>query len=183
MENLIREYFKNNKVPEMSQTGKSYVAACIQGYRNAGLSAQAFSVFNKKYFEGKPKGVSTANYILNILNLKRCSKCDSILDPCNFSSNINNWDKVNAWCKKCAYAAQKPTAAANTAKYKAKKLQAMPQWADLEVIKEFYENCPKGHHVDHIIPLNGTNVCGLHVIENLQYLPAKENLKKSNKYP
>lgn len=183
MEELIKEYFKSNKVPEMSQTGKSYVVACMQGYRNADLSAQAFSVFNKKYFDGKPKGVNTADYILNILNLKHCSKCSSILPVGSFSSNINKWDKVNAWCKSCLYAAQKPTAAARTAKYRAKKLQATPQWANIEAIKEFYENCPEGHHVDHIIPLNGTNVCGLHVIENLQYLPAKENLKKSNKYP
>lgn len=60
--------------------------------------------------------------------------------------------------------------------------QATPKWADLSAIIEFYKNCPKGHHVDHIIPLHGKIVSGLHIITNLQYLKAESNLKKGNKY-
>ena len=52
---------------------------------------------------------------------------------------------------------------------------------NLSIIKEFYSKCPIGYEVDHIIPLNGKNVSGLHTITNLQYLKASDNRRKSNK--
>jgi hypothetical protein len=68
------------------------------------------------------------------------------------------------------------------AKRRASQLQRTVPWADLKAIKEFYKNCPKGYVVDHIIPLQGKNVSGLHVLNNLQYLTASENASKGNKY-
>jgi 5-methylcytosine-specific restriction endonuclease McrA len=52
---------------------------------------------------------------------------------------------------------------------------SVEDWND---IYDFYENCPKGMHVDHIIPL-----CrgGLHHFSNLQYLTPMQNLKKGTK--
>ena len=64
----------------------------------------------------------------------------------------------------------------------ANKIKATPKWANLDKIKQIYLNCSTGYHVDHIIPLTNKNVCGLHVEYNLQYLPALENQKKSNKF-
>jgi hypothetical protein len=72
------------------------------------------------------------------------------------------------------------TQRAITAKYRASQLKATPKFANLKKIKEIYKNCPKGYHVDHIVPLQGKEVCGLHVEYNLQYLTKSENLSKSN---
>ena len=69
-----------------------------------------------------------------------------------------------------------------TRNYQTRKIKACPSWANLEKIKEIYLNCPNGFHVDHITPLKNKNICWLHVHYNLQIIPAKENLKKSNKF-
>ena len=66
--------------------------------------------------------------------------------------------------------------------YKLPPSRRCPAWADKEAIRKFYLNCPEGFHVDHVIPLRGKLVSGLHIISNLQYLPALENIKKGNKY-
>jgi hypothetical protein len=58
---------------------------------------------------------------------------------------------------------------------------ATPKWVDTQLIVDIYMNCPTGMHVDHIVPVGGKDVCGLHVPWNLQYLPAEENMKKGNK--
>jgi hypothetical protein len=69
---------------------------------------------------------------------------------------------------------------AKGAKKRAAKLQATPAWADLKKIEEIYKNCPPGYHVDHYFPLKSPIMCGLHTELNLQYLPAKENIRKKN---
>jgi 5-methylcytosine-specific restriction endonuclease McrA len=67
--------------------------------------------------------------------------------------------------------------------------ESQPSWADVDRIREVYALTATKtritgikHHVDHIIPLNGKHVCGLHVHENLQILTKEENLSKGNKH-
>jgi 5-methylcytosine-specific restriction endonuclease McrA len=60
-----------------------------------------------------------------------------------------------------------------------------PSWVNKAELLEVYAKCPKGFHVDHIIPLKGLidlrPVSGLHVPWNLQYLTPEQNLKKHNR--
>lgn len=70
--------------------------------------------------------------------------------------------------------------------------QATPSWItqeDKQLIKDIYTlsavyNLHSGlkWHVDHILPLRGELVCGLHVPDNLQIIPATANIKKHNKH-
>lgn len=66
----------------------------------------------------------------------------------------------------------------HTAARRAAKIKRTPLWANAEAIAFFYECCPAGHHVDHILPLSGKTVSGLHVENNLQWLPGVVNIRK-----
>ena len=75
-----------------------------------------------------------------------------------------------------------------TSKRRADELQATPKWADTKLIKKVYSQSVDlsvstgiEHHVDHIVPLKGKKVCGLHVHYNLRVIPAIDNLKKGNR--
>jgi len=60
---------------------------------------------------------------------------------------------------------------------------AIPKWVDKNLVNDMYlEARYNGMHVDHIVPICGKNVCGLHWEGNLQLLPEKENLKKGNSH-
>jgi len=82
--------------------------------------------------------------------------------------------------------------ACSLARRRAAVLQRIPRWLSAEAIsqiKEVYARARQmseasflSYHVDHIYPLQGRYVSGLHVPENLQILLASENLKKSNKW-
>ena len=66
--------------------------------------------------------------------------------------------------------------------FRYRKTKQMPQWANKDKIKEIYINRPNGYQVDHIIPLKGEFVSGLHVENNLQYLSAFDNRSKNNSF-
>lgn len=102
-----------------------------------------------------------------------------------------NRDKKLAYGK-AHYTQNKSKYAEYTRTRQAKLLQRTPSWlSDIQrsELQDFYWLAKdlsavtgESYHVDHIVPLQGKNVCGLHVPWNLQILPADINLSKGNGY-
>jgi hypothetical protein len=92
---------------------------------------------------------------------------------------------------KIYYNANKGSCMEKSSRRRACMIGATPPWVDekhRQRLLSIYKTCRnvsektgKEHHVDHIVPLNGKNVCGLHVWWNLRIIPAKMNLSKGNK--
>lgn len=78
--------------------------------------------------------------------------------------------------------------AAKTARYLTAKRKQCPKWADHDAIGLIYRAAEvirvSGFdvHVDHVVPLQGKTVSGLHVHNNLQIIEAKANQSKSNQF-
>lgn len=132
---------------------------------------------------------SLVKWLLSKRGLRLCPSCQEILPESGFYSNSNKCDGIAHYCKDCSKFARISTYNKDPQKEihlntlrKRKTLKAIPSWANLDKIDEFYKNRPAGMHVDHIIPLNGELVSGLHVENNLQYLSPEDNLSKKNKY-
>lgn len=68
------------------------------------------------------------------------------------------------------------------AKRRAAKLERTLKDYDIDNVKKVYEKCPKNLTVDHILPLQGEYISGLHVGWNLQYLTLSENSSKGIKF-
>lgn len=86
------------------------------------------------------------------------------------------------------YLQNKHVSIAWAAKRRALLRKAIPPWVDLEKIKEIYKQARDltvstgiQYVVDHILPLNGKTVTGLHVHENLRVITWKENASKGNR--
>jgi hypothetical protein len=76
----------------------------------------------------------------------------------------------------------------STRKRVAEKLKRTPIWSDLNIIQKFYEEALRisketgiPHEVDHIIPLQGKSISGLHISHNLQIISRSQNRAKKNK--
>ena len=97
----------------------------------------------------------------------------------NHNARNREWNKNN-----------KPAKAALQAKRKSTILQRTPAWdPDAHLIIAKYQLAAMltkasgiEHHVDHIIPLQGRKVSGLHVFSNLRVIPGSDNVKKSNSF-
>ena len=98
-------------------------------------------------------------------------------NPGRSSENSSRWAREN-----------KSKKAAIASKYRASKMRAIPKWSDPMKVQEFYDLAKElsdehgeTYEVDHIVPLQGKTVCGLHCESNLRVLHHKLNAGKGNR--
>ena len=145
--------------------------------------------------------------------MKTCSRCGVDKDESQFAVRRASRDGLSAACRDClneqkrtdyhSSPDEKAKAIARTKKSwdsrceespgfnnswavwrKLKAEHRVPKWQrHAELVPIYEEAHAKNVLVDHIIPLRGKFVCGLHVRSNLQLLSADLNVLKSNKYP
>jgi 5-methylcytosine-specific restriction endonuclease McrA len=99
--------------------------------------------------------------------------------------------ELNKYWSKKHYSENKSYHIAKDAERRARKIGATPSWLTekqktrianiYDVCKKVSETTGKPHHVDHVVPLKGEDICGLHVPWNLAIIPAKMNLSKGNR--
>jgi len=176
---------------------QSKCKSCVKAYNE--LNKDKKSEYGKAWYETNKDycaEYSKAQYATNKTKRKEQSKALHDANKPKRAAQGKLWREANkdevaeyskAWDK-----ANPAKRTALVAKYRATKANATPKWLtkeDIKDIEQFYIDAKRlesstgiPHHVDHIIPLQGDNVCGLHVPLNLQVLTASENTSKSNKF-
>ena len=128
-----------------------------------------------------------------------CVVCKGWRKKSEFGPYEKNEDGIRRQCGTCMlvqnldYQKRHPhKMTARAAKRRALKLKRTPKWLSKSQQKEIlsiYKKCREisertgvKHEVDHIVPLRGRKICGLHVPWNLQILTKTDNAKKGNRY-
>lgn len=153
------------------------LANCREWYKNNKEKAAATA--SLWYQNNKERSAASAR--------KRYAK-----NPKPMLEATKRWEKKNPEKRKAIakrYALANPSRLTSyTARKRAEKL-AMPKWANQFFIHEAYRLSALRtkmlgikYTVDHIVPLYGKTVCGLHVENNLAVIPHATNARKGNRH-
>jgi wobble nucleotide-excising tRNase len=128
----------------------------------------------------------------------KCGECKETKHCSEFNKQMANKGSkgYRSYCRSCDSARNELWGKTNPHKVnriratkRARKLRQTPSWVDKEAVDSFYleaqlksKETGIAHHVDHMVPLKGETVSGLHVQGNLQVLTSEENISKGNRY-
>ena len=124
---------------------------------------------------------------------RKATKLDGLHNMCKACKKAQHkWHNAQRYGKD-AKPHLRRTYSIDGAKSRAERILRYPQWISkkqeqqIEAIYKLRDELNKCHekpywHVDHIMPLVGKEVSGLHVPENLQLVPSRINLSKSNQW-
>jgi len=118
--------------------------------------------------------------LMQRIRRRQKNKCNS----CNCSVGFRK-----KYCDSCRIFLKASQKKRDKAIYKKRLRRSMPKWANRFFIKEIYELARMrteltgvSYSVDHIIPIRGKKVCGLHTHENLRIIPYRDNAIKNNHF-
>lgn len=125
------------------------------------------------------------NHTLRYVSTGRCAICQKARTRADSAKNVKRKrNQVKRWRDN-----NPAKERAKARRYQVSKFQRIPDWSDRRAIEAIYAEAQSiskstgiPHEVDHIIPLRGRTVSGLHVVENLQIIPAQVNSSKSNSF-
>ena len=167
---------------------KSHCKSCQSAYN------KAYKVKNKDRITAYYKNYHEENKeYLNAASRKYYSENKEYFSDWSKEYRAEHGERLNAYDREW-YKNNPENSNARSAKRRAAKLQRTPAYTETCPwqkfwLKEHYrtakvleEMTGVKYHVDHIIPLQGELVSGLHIAENLQVITAAENLSKHNSY-
>ena len=171
-------------------TGRYTVSRkCVQCAKDAALAwnkanADKAKQHSKKYRESHREQANERNRVWRQANPDRVARNNLVWQKANWDKYLDisaSWKRRN-----------RGHVNAKTKERRLSQIQRTPKWLtdqDFADIKKFYDLAHElsqaygfPWHVDHIIPLKGKIVSGLHVVDNLQVIPGSENSRKGNRF-
>lgn len=198
-----RKWLIDNTIPNTYKNFDKYIDALCQfedgvtAYLGVRDTTYGYKKMFGKFYEKKPISVWLNRWLLQKYgNYKYCKKCKEIHNKECFGNSTKLWDGLRSECKaeekKYEVSRDKSKLRYKAAVQRAALEHRTPLWLTteqkLEIESIYYlairleEETGIKHHVDHITPLKGKNISGLHVPWNLQVITAKKNLSKGNKF-